>query len=124
MKLLNKSLVAVACLTLLSACNSVGEGFNKTAKKVDEIGVSLVGQVVNYQCDNTASLTVRYYNKGESDLADVTLTDAKNYTLVNVISGSGAKYVGGIYELWSKGSDLTVTNLMSQKSYSCKEVSK
>jgi membrane-bound inhibitor of C-type lysozyme len=44
---------------------------------------------------------------------------------VNVMYGSGAKYVSGQYEFWTKGSDATLTDLMAepQTPLNCSEVS-
>lgn len=72
-----------------------------------------------YKCSNNTIITAHYYTKGNSALVDITLPNKESYTLVNVIAASGAKYNGDIYEWWSKGNKVTLTNLMESEKINC-----
>lgn len=50
------------------------------------------------------------------------MPDQQKVMLVNVIAASGAKYVGGVYEWWTKGKEGTLTNVQNQKMFQCQEV--
>lgn len=64
-------------------------------------------KTVKYDCEHHDPVTVQYLNAAPNFLA---LVPVKEGTLafVNVISGSGAKYVAGKYEWWTKGNDATL----------------
>ena len=63
-----------------------------------------------YDCPDSGKVSVSYINAGENSLAIISANDM-NRVFVNVISGSGARYVSGQYEWWSKGDKATFTNL-------------
>ena len=76
------------------------------------LGIDLTGdgqvQTVVYGCgEGTEPLTVKYINAAPNFLALLPI-DGVDMVFVNVISGSGAKYVAGQYEWWNKGSDATL----------------
>ena len=76
------------------------------------MGLDLTGdgqvQTVVYGCgEGTEPLSVKYINAAPNFLAIVPI-DGQDLVFVNVISGSGAKYVAGQYEWWNKGSDATL----------------
>jgi membrane-bound inhibitor of C-type lysozyme len=76
------------------------------------VGLDLSGdsqiQTVVYGCgEGTEPLSVKYINAAPNFLAIVPI-DGQELVFVNVISGSGAKYVAGQYEGWNKGSDATL----------------
>ncbi len=62
-----------------------------------------------YSCDGGAPFDVQYINT-EANILAVIPIDGQGRVFVNVISGSGARYVSGIYEWWSKGDDATLTD--------------
>lgn len=67
--------------------------------------------VVRYQCEGIEEvLNVTYVNAAPNFLAIVPI-QGQNLVFVTVLSGSGAKYVAGEYEWWTKGPDVTLTNL-------------
>lgn len=70
---------------------------------------------VSYVCaeDGTSPLTVQYINAGENSLAMIPVGDSPRI-FVNVISGSGARYVAGEFEWWVKGDGATLTNQMDE----------
>lgn len=64
-------------------------------------------KTVKYDCDHHDPITVQYLNAAPNFLALVPVTEGI-LAFVNVISGSGAKYVAGKYEWWTKGNDATL----------------
>lgn len=67
--------------------------------------------VVRYQCQGIEELLdVTYVNAAPNFLAVVPLQDHR-LVFVNVLAASGAKYVAGEYEWWTKGGEATLTNL-------------
>lgn len=79
--------------------------------------------VVNYQCEGLDPVSVQYINADPNYLAVMSVGDRK-MVFVSVIAASGAKYVAGEYEWWTKGSEATFTNLRSepQAPVACLEV--
>lgn len=79
------------------------------------VGINLSGdaQIVTavYGCgEGTELLTVRYVNAQPNFFAIVPI-DGEDVVMVNVISASGAKYVSGVWEWWSKGTDGSLHNV-------------
>ncbi len=68
-------------------------------------------RTVRYQCDGGKTLTVRYFNGAENQAA-ILRPAGKPMLFVNVVSGSGARYVAGPYEWWTKGHEGTLRDLM------------
>ena len=64
---------------------------------------------VTYLCDRGAMVEVDYLNAEANSLALLPI-DGQQRIFVNVISASGARYVSGEYEWWSKGRSATLTN--------------
>ena len=64
-----------------------------------------------YQCAADKVEAV-YFNAGEISLVRLGLKDGVTVA-ANVISGSGAKYQGGIYVWWSKGEQGDLYDLMA-----------
>ncbi len=76
------------------------------------VGINLSGdvQIVTaiYGCgEGTEPLMVKYINAAPNFFAIVPI-EGNDVVFVNVISGSGAKYVAGQYEWWNKGADATL----------------
>lgn len=66
---------------------------------------------VRYACGGGREMAVRYISSSSSSLALITPDDHETL-FVNVISASGARYVAGPWEWWSKGDTATLTNAM------------
>ncbi|TYB77581.1 MliC family protein [Maritimibacter fusiformis] len=62
-----------------------------------------------YTCDAGEPFSVQYVNAGLNSLALIPI-DGQEVVFVNVVSASGARYVSGPYEWWTKGSDATLSN--------------
>jgi len=70
--------------------------------------------VRRYQCEDESSLTVQYINAAPNFLA-ILPVDGENHVFVTTLSGSGARYVAGPYEWWSKGNEGTLRDLMQDE---------
>ncbi|CAG9176238.1 MliC family protein [Cupriavidus pinatubonensis] len=94
---------------LLAACASAS-AFAAGAPGIDSVRFPDV-RTVRYQCDGDKDLTVRYFNSPDNQAAILKL-EGKPVLAVSVVSGSGARYVGGRYEWRTKGDDGTLRDLM------------
>lgn len=66
-----------------------------------------------YQCDGMDEpKSVQYINAHPHFLAIVPV-EGEDLIFVNVISGSGARYVSGQYEWWSRGNEAMFTDAMT-----------
>ncbi|OYR20275.1 MliC family protein [Brucella thiophenivorans] len=113
-----KKWILVAGLSLIASGAFAGE---ITIKLADDVDVT--ENAVLYKCgDQNVSAT--YYNAGDNSLVEL---EMENNTVIaaNVLSGSGAKYAGGIYVWWTKGPTADLYNLMDdpeqEKPISCTE---
>jgi membrane-bound inhibitor of C-type lysozyme len=98
---------------LLALCASAGAHAAR-APGIDSVRFADV-RTVRYQCDGDKPLTVRYFNSPDNQAAILRL-EGKPVLVVSVISGSGARYVGGRYEWWAKGDEGTLRDLMQTDS--------
>ena len=71
-------------------------------------------RTVRYQCDGDKTLTVRYFNSADNQAAVFRL-DGKPVLAVTTVAASGARYVGGRYEWWTKCDTGTLRDLMQQE---------
>lgn len=65
-----------------------------------------------YSCDGGTAFPVQYLNAGENHLA-ILPVEGTERIFVNVIAGSGARYVSGQYEWWTKGETASLSNALS-----------
>lgn len=66
--------------------------------------------VISYHCEGIETpISVTYINANPTFIAFVPVAEQKTL-FVNVIAASGAKYVSGQYEWWTKGPDATLTD--------------
>ncbi len=95
-----------------------------SAQVVLSLAGSFERNIVEYQCEGLEPFKVDFINAKPNFLAIVPI-GPERLVFVNVMSGSGAKYVAGQYEFWTKGSEATLTDLMAdpQTPVSCSEVS-
>ncbi len=66
-----------------------------------------------YSCAGGEPFSVQYVNAGANALAILPI-DGEARIFVNVMSGSGAKYVSGAHVWWTKGGGATLENQMAQ----------
>jgi membrane-bound inhibitor of C-type lysozyme len=87
-----------------------------TSVFADDITISMPADTkaehvdATYQC-GSEKVSVTYINAGSVNLARLSIGNAV-IIASNVISASGAKYVGGPYVWWSKGSEADLYDLM------------
>lgn len=95
-----------------------------SAQVVLSLQGSFERNIVQYQCEGLEPFGVDFINAQPNFLAIVPIGEQK-LVFVNVIAASGAKYVAGQYEFWTKGSDATLTDLQAdpQTPVNCSEVS-
>jgi membrane-bound inhibitor of C-type lysozyme len=67
-------------------------------------------ETVTYACGDD-DVVAEYINVGNNSLAIVQLGSGP-VIMANVMSGSGAKYVGQQFEWWSKGDEASLVDLM------------
>lgn len=72
----------------------------------------------DYTCDKGGPIQVRYINSSHNNLAIVPV-DGVERIFVNVMSGSGARYVSGQFEWWTKGNSATLRDEMANTSAEC-----
>ncbi|SAL74212.1 periplasmic protein [Caballeronia terrestris] len=60
-------------------------------------------QTVKYDCRDGKSVSVRYVNTKNKQSFALLTVDGRKLMFVNVMSGSGAKYVADEYTWWTKG---------------------
>ncbi|SPA37544.1 putative lipoprotein [Cupriavidus taiwanensis] len=68
-------------------------------------------RTMRYQCDGGKTLTVRYFNSQDNQAA-VFRIEGTPVLAVSTVAASGARYVGGRYEWWTKGESGTLRDLM------------
>lgn len=68
---------------------------------------------INYSCADGSELNVQYINSAANNLAVLRLA-GEDLIFVNVMSGSGARYVNGAREWWTKGNEGTLRNQMTE----------
>ncbi len=80
--------------------------------------------VVQYQCEGLEPFAVDFINASPNFLAIVPIGPQK-LVFVNVMSASGARYVSGQFEFWTKGSEATLTDLQVTDggTLACSEIS-
>lgn len=66
-------------------------------------------QSETYSCGDENTFPVQYVNTGVNALAILPI-EGESRIFVNVVSGSGAKYVSGAYVWWTKGNTATLEN--------------
>lgn len=68
--------------------------------------------VAIYQCDNGEGFRVQYINAAPNFLALVPV-EGEMHVFVTTVAASGARYVSGPYEWWTKGDDATLKDLQT-----------
>ena len=105
-----KKSVAATCLAAFSMSVATGAMAEELVIPLpNDTTVEKVETV--YQCA-TDKVEAVYFNAGEISLVRLGLKDGVTVA-ANVISGSGAKYQGGIYVWWSKGEEADLYDLMA-----------
>lgn len=74
-----------------------------------------------YDCGSGGKIAVTYLNNDPNAVAIVETADKQKIMMVNVVAASGARYVGGTWEWWSKNESGTLSNLQTQNTMECRE---
>lgn len=104
------------------AAAAMMQNVDVSAQVVLSLQSSFERNIVEYQCEGLEPFSVDFINAQPNFLAIVPIGPNK-LVFVNVMAASGAKYVAGQYEFWTKGSDATLTDLMAdpQTPVNCSE---
>lgn len=119
--ILNRTLVAIG---LAFACSSLAiaqeEAEAPATPEVPGVTVALTltlestsdieRTTATYLCDNEQSLRVHYVNAAPNFLA-ILPVDGETHIFATALSASGARYVSGPFEWWSKGGEGTLRDL-------------
>lgn len=100
-------MMRLPCLTLAMIAALAGPGRAQTTLSLPLDGATL--EDITYFCDGGALVQVRYLNAGPNSLALLAIAGEQRI-FVNVIAASGARYVSGEYEWWTKGRTASLTN--------------
>lgn len=65
---------------------------------------------LRYECHGGSALTVQYMNTKNKQSFALLTVDGRKLLFVNVLAGSGAKYVGDHYTWWTKGPEGSLTD--------------
>ncbi|MGX7002566.1 MliC family protein [Caballeronia sp. KNU42] len=65
---------------------------------------------LRYECHGGSTLTVQYMNTKNKQSFALLTVDGRKMLFVNVLAGSGAKYVGDHYTWWTKGPEGSLTD--------------
>ena len=79
-------------------------------------------ETMTYTCDGADPLRVQYVNAGENAIA-LTNINGTPRIFVNVVSGSGARYVSGADTLSTKGTTALLENQMDETEVLCEQTS-
>ncbi|PWL19718.1 hypothetical protein DKP76_00695 [Falsochrobactrum shanghaiense] len=113
-----KKWISLLAFSLAASTAMAGE---ITIALPDDVEVSV--NSVLYKCGEQ-NISATYYNAGEISLVELEMEE-HSVVAANVISGSGARYAGGIYIWWTKGETADLYNLMDdpeqEKPLSCTE---
>jgi membrane-bound inhibitor of C-type lysozyme len=97
MRIKSSGILCCAIILAAACCCEAGEAKNLTVTG---------GEAITYHCENGAQIVARYYSLSDKslDFVKVWLPDGKEYTLPQVLSGSGVRYSDD-RELvwWTKG---------------------
>ncbi|WP_374632922.1 MliC family protein [Paracoccus sp. (in: a-proteobacteria)] len=95
--------------TALAAPALAGTGLSIPLAPAAETNIIMT----QYSCDGGAPFDVQYINAGENNLALIPI-DGIERVFVLTVSASGARYVSGQHEWWSKGDAATLDDTLTE----------
>lgn len=101
-----KSTVMTAGTLCLLAANHSATAMPLTVPQIQ----TATTNTLRYQCRGGSTLTVQYMNTKNKQSFALLTVDGRKMLFVNVLAGSGAKYVGDHYTWWTKGPEGTLTD--------------
>lgn len=102
--------VSLSAMALIAAA-APATGEASFALSLDIGGQDTV-RAVRYSCADGTELNVQYINAGANALAIMPL-GGEELIFVNVVAASGARYVNGTREWWTKGDDASLRDTAS-----------
>ncbi|HEV7275276.1 MAG TPA: MliC family protein [Devosiaceae bacterium] len=102
----------VAALPLLLALPATAGAVETALQLVLELPGNAERNIIRYECDGIEPFAVDYVNAAPTFLAILPI-EGERLLFVNVIAASGARYVSGQYEWWTRGSEATLTDAMA-----------
>lgn len=107
---------SLMCLVALAISVSAGPASAKITLSLPlEIDTADGVNSASYLCEDDESVSALYVNAGVNSLAFLTI-EGEERIFVNVLSGSGARYVSGQYVWWVKGSSANLENRVVEDS--------
>lgn len=106
MRFVSSIAITVALASAASADVSFSLGFD-----TEDMAI----RTIEYECDKGQPFVVHYFTS-ESDVLALVPVDEDHRVFVNVVSASGARYVSGRYEWWTKGENVTLTDTIKEES--------
>lgn len=97
-------------LTALTAPMAMADANLSINIELDDATLS----TVRYDCGSDGTTQVLYVTSEDDTLALVPVDDDEK-VFVNVVAASGARYVAGQYEWWSKGQDATLRDVIDDQ---------
>lgn len=115
---LTRSLPVAACLAALALSPAWAQEEEASAPQAATASLTIsldsTGDIERklalYQCDEGQALSVQYINAAPNFLA-ILPVEGHNHIFAAALSASGARYVSGPFEWWSKGGEATLRDL-------------
>ena len=106
---MNKTALGCAILAIASSAAMADTSLSINIELDDAVLTT-----ATYDCGTEEALQVQYI-VSEGDILALVPVDGDARVFVNVVAGSGSRYVAGQYEWWSKGQDATLRDLIDDR---------
>lgn len=104
-KFLMRSAAVLAILAVFSPAVSAAVSLSI------DLDLEAAATTLSYECGDGERFAVHYFNS-DTDVLALVPVDGDHRVFVNVVSASGARYVAGRYEWWTKGGNATLTDVI------------
>nr|WP_244828002.1 MliC family protein [Caballeronia sp. TF1N1] len=108
---MKRSLVLSAALLMASSIATTARAMPLTVPQIQTAST----QTTRYDCKDGKSVSVQYTNARNHQSFAALTVDGRKLLFVNVIAGSGAKYVADQYTWWTKGPQANLYDEMAAK---------
>ncbi|MDR5802421.1 MliC family protein [Caballeronia sp. LZ001] len=108
---MKRSLVLSAALLMASSVATTARAMPLTVPQIQTAST----QTTRYDCKDGKSVSVQYTNARNYQSFAALTVDGRKLLFVNVIAGSGAKYVADQYTWWTKGPQANLYDEMAAK---------
>ena len=106
--------IPAACLGLIALVPALPVQAGATLSIPLDTSADTSITTARYSCAGGAPFSVQYVNAGENSLALIPVDGAER-VFVLTVSASGARYVSGGHEWWSKGDGATLDDTMTEE---------